>query len=84
VLALPHEALRPGSQDEVMVVKGDRLSARRVDFVIARDGSLLVRRGLDARDDVLAAPWAEAKDGDAIAMASKEAAPGAQSNRGAP
>jgi RND family efflux transporter MFP subunit len=84
VLALPHEALRPGSQDEVMVVKGDRLAARRIDFVIARDGSLLVRRGLDARDDVLAAPWAEAKDGDPIAMASKEAAPGAQPNRGAP
>jgi hypothetical protein len=37
--------------------------------VIDRDGSILVRRGLDAGDDVVAEPWAEAKDGDRVALA---------------
>ncbi len=69
VLALPHGALRPGSQDEVMVVKGDRLSARRIEFVTGRDGSLLVRGGLSSGDAVVAAPWAEAKDGDRVQIA---------------
>ena len=81
VLVLPHEALRPGSQDEVMVVKGDRLAARRIEFVIGRDGSLLVRRGLDAGDDVVAAPWAEAREGDRIAVAERE---GSHPGRGTP
>jgi multidrug efflux pump subunit AcrA (membrane-fusion protein) len=85
VLVLPHEALRPGSQDEVMVVKGDRLAARRIDFVIGRDGSLLVRRGLDAADDVVAAPWAEAKEGDRITLAEGEGnGKGPKDSRGAP
>ena len=70
VLVLPHGALRPGSQDEVMVVKGDRLSGRRIDFVTDRNGSLLVRAGLDAGDAVLATPWAEAKEGDRVQVAS--------------
>jgi RND family efflux transporter MFP subunit len=69
VLSLPHQALRPGSQDEVMVVKGDRLVARRIEFVTARDGSLLVRAGLAESDAVVATPWAEAKDGDRVAVA---------------
>jgi RND family efflux transporter MFP subunit len=69
VLTLPRGVIRPGSQDEVMIVKGDRLVARRIDFVIDRDGSILVRRGLDAGDDVVAEPWAEAKDGDRVALA---------------
>jgi hypothetical protein len=56
-----------------MVVKGDRLAVRRIDFVIDRDGSLLVRRGLEATDDVVAAPWAEAKDGDRVAVEIAEA-----------
>jgi multidrug efflux pump subunit AcrA (membrane-fusion protein) len=73
VLSLPHGVIRPGSQDEVMVVKGDRLAVRRIDFVIDRDGSLLVRRGLEATDDVVAAPWAEAKDGDRVAVEIAEA-----------
>ena len=66
VMVLPREALRPGSQDEVMVVKGDRLTARRLDFVSDRSGALLVRHGLAATDDVVAAPWAEAKEGDRV------------------
>jgi len=72
VLVLPHGALRPGSQDEVMIVKGDRLSGRRIDFVTDRNGSLLVRGGLDAGDAVVATPWAEAREGDPVRVAAGE------------
>ena len=66
VLRLPATALRPGSQDEVMVVMAGKLVARQVVFSMAADGSLLVRSGLQASDTVLAAPSAEAKAGDAV------------------
>jgi RND family efflux transporter MFP subunit len=64
VLKLPSTALRPGSQDEVMIVKEGHLVARRVTFAIGGDGALYVRAGLDARDQVVAAPSPEAADGD--------------------
>jgi RND family efflux transporter MFP subunit len=64
VVRVPAEALRPGSQDELMVVKDGRLHARHVLFSRAADGALLVRSGLEATDAILLSPSAEAADGD--------------------
>jgi multidrug efflux system membrane fusion protein len=66
VLRLPPSALRPGSQNEVMVVEGARVHARHVLFARAADGSLLVRSGLEPKERVILAPTAEAQDGDAF------------------
>ncbi len=68
VLHLPHETLRPGSQDEVMVESGGTLSSRHLTFALAKDGSLLVRQGLDATDDVVLSPKPEAKTGDRVVV----------------
>ncbi len=69
VLKLPHEVLRPGSQDEVMVLgDGGRLEARRLVLAVDKDGTLLVRRGLSASDRVVSKPKPEAKTGDVVAV----------------
>lgn len=68
VLRLPHEALRPGSQDEVLVVQGGALVTKRVSYALGKDGSLLVRQGLDATDNVVVSPKPEAKTGDRVAV----------------
>jgi RND family efflux transporter MFP subunit len=69
VLKLPHEVLRPGSQDEVLVVlDGGKLDVRRVVFSIDKDGTLLVRRGLHATDKLVAKPKPEAKAGDVVTV----------------
>lgn len=67
VLRLPHAVLRPGSQDEVLLVgPGSRLELRHIVYSIAPDGTLLVRRGIDAGDELVLAPMAEAKAGDEV------------------
>jgi multidrug efflux pump subunit AcrA (membrane-fusion protein) len=66
VLRLPHEALRPGSQDEVLVVQGEALVTKRVSYALGKDGSLLIRQGLDATDNVVISPKPEAKTGDRV------------------
>lgn len=66
VLALPATALRPGSQDEIFVVEGGKLHLRRVVFAVGDGGKLLVREGLDAKDDVATSPAADWHDGDAV------------------
>jgi RND family efflux transporter MFP subunit len=66
VLKLPATARRPGSQDEVVVVAGGKLSIRKVSFALAPDGSLLVRSGLGDADDVVLAPPSDVKDGNAV------------------
>ncbi|HEY2408998.1 MAG TPA: efflux RND transporter periplasmic adaptor subunit [Polyangiaceae bacterium] len=68
VLRVPHETLRPGSQDELMVVQNGKLVSKHVAFSIAKDGSLFVRFGLDPSDDVLLLPKAEAQTGDRVAV----------------
>jgi len=76
VLRLPHDVLRPGSQDEVMVVlDGGRLEARHVVLAVDKDGSLLVRRGLTAADKVVAKPKPEAKTGDVVSVDAAEPKP---------
>jgi RND family efflux transporter MFP subunit len=68
VLRVPHAVLRPGSQDEVLVVgaASSRLDLRRIVYSVAPDGTLLVRRGIDASDELVLAPIAEAKAGDEV------------------
>jgi RND family efflux transporter MFP subunit len=66
VLALPSTALRPGSQDEIFVVANGKLSVRHVVFAVGEGGKLLVREGLDAKDDVATNPAADWHDGDVV------------------
>lgn len=68
VVKLPATALRPGSQDEVFVVKGSKLQSAKIVFTRSADGSLLVRSGVSAKDDVLENPSPESKDGDKVAV----------------
>jgi RND family efflux transporter MFP subunit len=76
VLKLPHEVLRPGSQDEVLVVlDGGKLDVRRVVFSIDKDGTLLVRRGITATDKLVAKPKPEAKAGDSVTIEASGAKP---------
>lgn len=67
VLRLPATALRPGSQNEVLVADGGRTRVRHIVFARAADGALLVRSGLEPTERVVAAPTAEAADGDPLA-----------------
>jgi RND family efflux transporter MFP subunit len=69
VLAFPHTVLRPGTQNEVLVVRDGKLAVRQIEHVIAADGDLLVRRGLDAKDDVVLLPWPEAHEGQVVTLA---------------
>lgn len=73
VLRLPHEALRPGTQDEIAVVSNDTLSIKRISFAIAKDGALLVRQGLEASENVVISPKPEAETGDRVLV--EKAAP---------
>jgi multidrug efflux pump subunit AcrA (membrane-fusion protein) len=88
VLRVPHTVLRPGARDEVLALSpgSDRLELRHIVYSIAPDGTLLVRRGIDARDELVLSPIAEAKAGDVVrverpaaeASAPVTAAPSAQ------
>ena len=66
VARLPRTVLRPGSQDELFVVKDGKAEVRHVDFVPTSDGSILVRSGVTADEDVLLSPAAETKDGQVV------------------
>ncbi len=66
VLKLPATSLRPGAQDEILVVESNKLRLAKIVFTRGSDGSLLVRSGLAEKDTVLTNPSPEAKDGDAV------------------
>lgn len=68
-LELPGSAIRPGSQDEVVVVKDGKAHLVRVSFSNGANGTIYVRKGLDASDRVVARPRSETKEGDAIDLA---------------
>ncbi len=71
VVKLPHGVLRPGSQDEVMVVReGGTLEARPIVYAVDKDGTLLVRHGVSAGETFVDSPKPEAKSGDVVAIAS--------------
>ena len=73
VLRFPAGVIRPGSQNEVMLVESGRMQARRVVFHPAPDGMIFVRAGLDPHDVVVVDPSPEAKDGDPIPAGSQAA-----------
>lgn len=67
VLRVPHGVLRPGSQDEVLLVNpSSQLEVRRIVFAVAPDGALLVRRGIEPGDDIVLDPIPEAKAGEVV------------------
>lgn len=72
-LKLPGTALRPGSQDEVILVRNGKAHVARVSLSIGEGGALFVRSGLSASDEVLLEPSAETRDGDEITL---DGAPG--------
>lgn len=74
VLKLPHDVLRPGAQDELLVVAGDALQSRRVVYAIAPTGELLVRQGLAAGERVVLSPKADARAGERVEIDSTPAA----------
>jgi RND family efflux transporter MFP subunit len=76
VLKLPHEILRPGSQDEAMAVAANgKLEVRRLVLSVDKDGSLLVRSGLSPTDKLVVKPRPEAKAGDIVSIGAAGTAP---------
>jgi RND family efflux transporter MFP subunit len=69
VLELPPGALRPGSQDEVVVLVAGKAHPIRVTFTQGEGGELLVRDGIRATDDVVLNPSAEVREGDDLGPA---------------
>lgn len=77
VLKLPREVLRPGGQDELLVVANDALASRRVIYSISPTGELLVRHGLDPSERVVLSPKTDAKPGDRVVAQAGTPAPAA-------
>jgi RND family efflux transporter MFP subunit len=73
VLSFPHTVLRPGSQDEVVLVSGGKLEVRKVAHVVGADGAILVRSGVAPTDDLLLRPWAEATNGQSVTVSTAAA-----------
>jgi RND family efflux transporter MFP subunit len=69
VMKIPSRALRPGSQDEILVVKDGKIQVRRVTFTSSSDGSMLIRYGLEPNEQVIASPSSDAKSGDSVKVA---------------
>ena len=68
VLKLPASAIRPGAQDEILLVEKGKLRVAKIVFTRTNDGSLFVRSGITASDTVLQNPTPEAKDGNAVTL----------------
>jgi len=77
VLTLPHNVLRPGSQDEVFVLKGGVLASRRIVHSVSSNGELLVRHGIEADARVVVSPKPEAVAGDRVVEGPAQALPAA-------
>lgn len=65
-LKLPATALRAGSQDEIVVLRSGKAHIARVAVSLADDGSLLVREGIEASDDVVLSPSTDVREGDVL------------------
>jgi RND family efflux transporter MFP subunit len=70
VLKLPHDVLRPGTQDELLVVTGNVLASRRVAFSYGPAGEVLVRHGLGREDRVVLDPKPEDAPGNKVEVES--------------
>ena len=64
VLELPPGALRPGSQDDVVVRVGGKAHVVRVAFTQGEGGAIFVRSGITTADAVVLNPSAEVREGD--------------------
>ncbi len=69
ILELPPGALRPGSQDEVVLLASGKAHLVRVAFTQGPGGALLVRGGISASDDVVLDPSSEVREGDDLSGA---------------
>lgn len=65
-LELPGSAVRPGSQDELVVVQDGKAHLVRVTYSSGENGVIYVRKGLDASARVVARPRSEIKEGEPI------------------
>jgi RND family efflux transporter MFP subunit len=65
-LQIPESARRPGSQDEVFVLRDGKAKLLHVAHSIGANGTWIVREGLLPTDLVIVSPDADLKDGDAI------------------
>ncbi len=65
-LELPGSAIRPGSQDELVLVKDGKAHLVRVSFSSGPNGTIYVRKGLETSDRVVARPRSEVKEGDVV------------------
>ncbi len=68
-LRLPATALRPGSQDELVIASEGKARFVRVTFTTDKDGSLLVRSGLEGTPKVVASPSADLHEGEPLDQA---------------
>jgi RND family efflux transporter MFP subunit len=68
VLKLPHTVLRPGSQNEILVLKDDVLELRHLIYALDANGDLLVRSGLAANEQVVVSPKPETQAGDRVSV----------------
>ncbi len=68
VLRLPPEALRSGSQNEVVLLVGGHARVVPVVFTRGEDGELLIRDGVRATDVVVLSPSSSVKTGDVVQL----------------
>lgn len=80
VLEYPHDVLRPGTQDEVLVVSGSVLASKRIAFSFASSGNLLVRFGLDPDDLVVRDPKPEDAAGLTVEVVTQDQPKSAQTS----
>jgi RND family efflux transporter MFP subunit len=68
VLSLPQTALRPGSQDELVLAKDGKAHLVHVTLAPSETGALMVRAGLSVDDLVVLAPSPEITEGAPLAL----------------
>jgi RND family efflux transporter MFP subunit len=74
VIELPPGTLRPGSQDEVVVLAAGKAQIHRVLFTQGEGGEIFVRSGVSAADAVVLNPSSEVREGDDLGGGSAPAA----------
>jgi len=65
-LKLPAAALKAGSQDQVWVIRNGKAATATIVYSTGEDGTLYVRDGVTAKDDVILAAGQAMQDGDAV------------------
>lgn len=71
VLELPATALKPGSQDELVVLANGKAKLTKIAFTTGPDGVLLIRSGITAADAVVLGPSPEVRDGEELGAAAQ-------------